>query len=191
MTEVASYYHVLVVGAVKTGKTTLLANLCHSQQGDYEPTIYAQKFVDTHRKLVFIDTPGIKDIILTQGSGLNDHTQGRFASFSDDSLVRELRGAYMDQSQYRLLADPYISNKLVNNMNSIDAVLIVYTDDKQSQQMVRALPQRRKPPCLSLDSPYTLTLSTRPVSFIRTPPRTGQGAPLSLPPQAHRGRGDA
>lgn len=137
MTDLVGFRHVLVVGAVKTGKTTLLANLCHSQQTDYEPTVYAQKFVDTERNIIFIDTPGIKDIVLTQGSGLNDHNQGRFATFADDTLVKELRGAYLDQDQYRLLADPYISSKIVNNMNSIDAVLIVYTDDKQSQQMVR------------------------------------------------------
>jgi len=139
MSDSATFHHVLVVGAVKTGKTSLLSSLCHTQVSDYEPTVVATKFIDVQRKIIFIDTPGVKDVILCQSTNLRESNQNRFLAFQDDTLVKELRGSYVDASNYKVFRDPYCCSKIMNNMNSIDAVVILYTDCKFSQKVAKAL----------------------------------------------------
>jgi hypothetical protein len=140
MADVASFHTTLVVGAVKTGKTSLMASLSRAPvTTDYEGTVVATKYIDVQRKMVFIDTPGVKDIVLSQSTNLRESNQNKYQAFYDDALVKELRGAYLDPNQYKVFQDQYCCSKVMNNMNSIDAVMILYTDCKFSQRVAKAL----------------------------------------------------
>jgi hypothetical protein len=65
--DLDSYSHILVVGATKVGKTTLLSSLCHGQTDYYQHTVTMDKYIDVTRQLIFFDTAGIEDAILASG----------------------------------------------------------------------------------------------------------------------------
>lgn len=142
-----TFARVLVVGPTKSGKTSLLASLSHSQSQEYEPTIVATKFTDCARKLTFIDTPGIDDTVLHQG--MRPDYSLRYESFENDSLVKELRGipnsAAMNantanntnsQPVFNIFKEPALAALVESNLVNIHAVLIVYTGDSFSLRTV-------------------------------------------------------
>jgi hypothetical protein len=59
----------------------------------------------------------------------------------DDALVKELRGdSSIETDKYRSITDKYIRDRVIGKLNQIDAVLIVFTDDLKSQEMVTLRP---------------------------------------------------
>ncbi len=148
MSTETSFVRILVVGPTKSGKTSLLACLSHSQQAEYEPTVTASRFTDVSRGFIFVDTPGVDDSVLHQGT--RDDCLLRFQSFEDDTLVKELRGigniaaanspngtTASGKSEFNVFKDKLICEWVSNDLVNIDAVLIVYTEDKYAARTVR------------------------------------------------------
>jgi hypothetical protein len=55
----------------------------------------------------------------------------------DDALVKELRGDHTESKDYSTITEKYIRERVASRLNSIDAVIIMYTDCKFSQEVVR------------------------------------------------------
>lgn len=129
------FRHVLVVGASCVGKTTFLSYLEHGRDGEYVPTTEMTEYVDVKNKLIFIDTPGIKDEVLNMS--MPEHICVALDAFDKSQLVKEVTGK-TDIYHSIHPADLQLRHK-VTGLNKISAVLILYSDCPRSVATAKAL----------------------------------------------------
>ncbi|GAB5356282.1 hypothetical protein AAMO2058_000277100 [Amorphochlora amoebiformis] len=118
-----SYKRVMVLGAKRTGKSSLLGAALNGDMGEgqmYNPTLRVERFYDVDRKLQFIDTPGLDSQILL----------GDLLEFNKDPVVKE----FLDEVEYEkkeILKDVQIP--------AISAFVIVFCADEVTERMAEAL----------------------------------------------------
>lgn len=132
------YRKILVVGAKKTGKTSILST---SVGGDfsksYRPTARCAHYYDVEHLLELIDCPGLDDALLNGNKDTEEPldfegVRKHYQTFRDDPIVQELLTEPKADKDYK-------QNLLIDvDITQVDAYLIVYTDDDRSKRVVRA-----------------------------------------------------
>lgn len=133
------YRKILVIGAKKTGKSSILSTAVGGDFSKaYRPTARCASYYDVEHMLELIDTPGLDDTLLngtkdtpepTDFDGVRSH----YLAFRDDPIVQELLSEPKDGRSWR-------DNLLIDvDITTVDAYLIVYTDDDRSKRLAKAL----------------------------------------------------
>jgi len=115
------------------GKTSLLSAAINGDTDqDYASTRHSEVYYDVGRRLELIDTPGVEDYVL----------DGTFKNFQSDPLVKSIVHEQKDD-KLNLLAG-------AGDTNTIDAYVIVFTNERRSQHLARAI--RRAIRCINNDN---------------------------------------
>jgi len=132
------YRKILVIGARKTGKTSILSTaVCGDFSKTYRPTARCHHYYDVQNMLELIDTPGLDDTILngtkdTEEPADFEAIRAHYHNFRDDPIVQELISEPKDRT--------YKENLLIDiDITQVDSYLILYTDDDRSKRVAKAL----------------------------------------------------
>lgn len=132
------YRKILVIGAKKTGKTSILSTAVGGDfSRNYRPTARCGSYYDVQNMLELIDTPGLDDTLLNgtkdteepvDFEGVRQH----YLNFRDDPIVQEMLTEPREKD--------FKDNLLIDvDITQVDAYLIVYTDDERSKRLAKAL----------------------------------------------------
>jgi hypothetical protein len=132
------YRKILVIGAKKTGKTSILSTAVGGDfSRNYRPTARCGSYYDVQHMLELIDTPGLDDTLLNgtkdteepvDFEGVRQH----YLNFRDDPIVQEMLTEPREKG--------FKDNLLIDvDITQVDAYLILYTDDERSKRLAKAL----------------------------------------------------